>query len=324
MASAFNISTPRDSGLRRDYIFTMLLRTSSGLPTIALAVVLLATGMPAWAQSCGTSMPAAQSAPNTNLPAAQPAPTTNLPAAQNAPVGGNTSLSSGLVSYWKLDDASGTSAADSVGSHTGTWSGTLGSQWTTGKINGGGNFNGFNNFINLGASNAWSFTSAMTLAAWIKTTNTHEQRVIVFQRTAGSTAFGLDIGDDASGSDVNDGKAGGRYRTTGSGAGLAKSNVVVSDGNWHFLVMIINATTGTFYIDGVSAASVSDVSDAGTFSLTTDLATIGSFTSGLFFLSGSIDEVGIWNRALSASEVATLYNAGNGDPFGNSSCGFSH
>jgi hypothetical protein len=63
--------------------------------------------------------------------------------------GGDTSLAGGLVAYWKLDDASGTTADDSVGSNTGTWNGTLGSQWTTGKINGGGNFNGTDNYVNV-------------------------------------------------------------------------------------------------------------------------------------------------------------------------------
>jgi hypothetical protein len=48
------------------------------------------------------------------------------------------------------------------------------------------------------------------------------------------------------------------------------------------------------------------------------------FEISSFPFKGKIDEVGIWNRALSASEVATLYHGGSGNPFGNTSCGFSY
>jgi hypothetical protein len=46
--------------------------------------------------------------------------------------------------------------------------------------------------------------------------------------------------------------------------------------------------------------------------------------AGIGTIAGTIDEVCVWNRARSASEVSTLYHSGSGNPFGNSSCGFSY
>lgn len=268
MISAFRVSSLRDSELRRDYGFSMLPRTSWGVPTIALVIVLLATGAPAWAQSCTvtttTALPAARSAPVTNLPAAQPAPTTNLPATQSAP-GGNLGLMSGLVTYWKLDEASGTSATDSMSSHTGTWGGTLGSQWTTGKINGGGSFNGTNNYISA-SWNTLTLNADRTISAWFKTNNT----------------------------------AAANWVSWGANSSNQLSQIGIFSGGLGYLGYANDLTT------------------------TTSAINIGrAITASNYYLE-QLDEVGIWNRALSASEVATLYNGSNGDPFGNSSCGFSH
>ncbi|MBM2817717.1 MAG: hypothetical protein HW401_307, partial [Parcubacteria group bacterium] len=57
-----------------------------------------------------------------------------------------SNLSNGLISYWKLDEISGTTAFDSTGSNTGTLTGAT---WTTAKINNGLSFNGTSNYLNV-------------------------------------------------------------------------------------------------------------------------------------------------------------------------------
>jgi hypothetical protein len=171
---AFKVGTVSDKWLSQRLRLGMQAGMLPKIPTIALAIVMLVVAASGWAQICaGQLAPATPAAPGT--PAAPPP--WKAPA---APVqsGGDTSLASGLVAYWKLDDASGTSAADSIGSNTGTWNGTLGSQWTTGKIGGAGNFNGTNNYVDVGNSAAIKPQLPVTIAAWIYPTVLHTWNAI--------------------------------------------------------------------------------------------------------------------------------------------------
>ena len=76
----------------------------------------------------------------------------------------------------------------------------------------------------------------------------------------------------------------------------------IDDGNWHHIVFVQKPSSMEFYIDGVLDATVA-----------------ASYTRGLYFntigrdsvygtLNGSLDQVRIFNKALSAGEVTTLYN----------------
>jgi hypothetical protein len=137
---------------------------------LLVAAVLATVAASALAQSCSSTLPLPQLAPMTNLPPPALAPTTNLPAPQLAP-GSATGLAlgQGLIAYWKLDDGSGTSVADTKGSNTGTWQGTLGSQWTAGKLNGGGSFDGGTNYIGLGTPSGFD-AAPLTISLWFRTT----------------------------------------------------------------------------------------------------------------------------------------------------------
>ena len=96
-------------------------------------------------------------------------------------------------------------------------------------------------------------------------------------------------------------------------------NSLVNDGNWHHIVMTIDRVQshGTFYVDG---APITVINTAGVGDLTCSCIGIGSDPSGAYASGSSvtynIDDVGIWRRALSATEVAGVYAAGtNGSSF---------
>jgi hypothetical protein len=95
------------------------------------------------------------------------------------------------------------------------------------------------------------------------------------------------------------------------------SPTAVSDGAWHHLVGVFEGSTGKteLYVDGTLAASGSTalvtISPAANFLLAWDAHLS---TESIRYLAGSIDEVGIWSRALSAAEITTLW--GNGAGFG--------
>lgn len=96
-------------------------------------------------------------------------------------------------------------------------------------------------------------------------------------------------------------------------AGAAKSALSSSsynNGEWHLFVGTHDQSTVKLYVDGdveiVSAAAV------GARHPTTSEFTIGNLIGTSIRWTGSIDEVAIWNKALSAAEVMALYNSGAG------------
>ena len=83
------------------------------------------------------------------------------------------------------------------------------------------------------------------------------------------------------------------------------SGEILNDGNWHHILFKINNESWILYVDGIlKDTQFRQTSTNGT------ILTIGTGPDGS--TEGSIDAVGIWNRALSDSEVTALYNSGAG------------
>lgn len=86
------------------------------------------------------------------------------------------------------------------------------------------------------------------------------------------------------------------------------SNLTISDTNWHHVAVSVSGTQVVFYLDGVADTPIGYTS---TFVLTTNAA-IGARgdndARNAFF--GAVDELAIYNRVLSASEIQTIFNAG--------------
>lgn len=214
----------------------------------------------------------------------------------------------GLVAWWQFDEGSGTTVRDPVGGNTGTL--VNGPTFVPGKSGKALSFNGSSTYVNVGASNRWSFSNAATLSVWVKTTSPNYGRIIVLQRASQSSGFSIGYGENATGTAVNDGIPVGRYRN--GGAAYVKGITAINDGRWHNIIFVINNTLGTLYVDSASVATVHDVNTTNTFAFSSDFASIGTINGMDGFFSGSIDDTRIYNRALSAAEVAALYRAGSG------------
>ncbi len=84
---------------------------------------------------------------------------------------------------------------------------------------------------------------------------------------------------------------------------------VISDTGWHHAVVTFNGTKVVIYVDGLNKSSANEAGSV------TPLATpfeIGDSPGVSRYWNGSLDEVIIWNRSLSASEVKALYNYTSG------------
>jgi len=223
------------------------------------------------------------------------------------------SLTSGLVGYWTFDgaDVSGTSATDRSGnSNTGTL--TNGPVIAEGKIGQGLSFDGVNDYVNITSIPSALFANTtFTASGWFKT-STADRSILSQDNCDGGWFISMD----------SNSKLNVSLRTNGScGAGSASrvSAMNVADGVWHHFATVITTDTVTagnnninIYVDGVlNQGSLTAGTTYGTAG--DNKVQIGARYSGDRPFSGSMDETRIYNRALSAGEIQSLYALGQSD-----------
>jgi hypothetical protein len=202
--------------------------------------------------------------------------------------------SGGLVGWWKLDEASGTVAADSSGnSNTGTASGTT---IVAGKIGNARSFNGTSDYVAVGNPASLQIAGDITMCAWVYPTN-------------GGGSFIMSKGD-GSGSIYDYGLyiAGAGSLTFYYGAGLGIGSTAFTTPNvWQHACVVVYSNVATFYLNGVSYAG-------GAVSVTNHNQSLdigaagGSSPVSAWDFPGTIDDARVYNRALSATEITALYN----------------
>lgn len=226
------------------------------------------------------------------------------------------SLLDNLVSWWKLDEASG-QRNDSHGTNHLTDVNTV--TQIAGKVGNAAQFTAGNSENLTVADNAsFAFTTAFSLCFWIRmptlATNHCFAGKWTFQTDGG---WAIQSGNTASTSIT-------AYIATSAadastGCRMGYNNVLVAD-TWHHVAMVYDGTlTGNanrlkVYVDGVSKAQTV-VLGAVPASLQSDGAALnfGRWGGALTrYLTGYMDEVGLWSRALTSAEVTFLHNSGNG------------
>lgn len=216
---------------------------------------------------------------------------------------GTGRLESGLVGYWGLDDGSGTSATDSsTNGNTGTL--TNGPTWTTGQIGGAVNFDGTDDHITAGAPTALNMTGAMTVSAWIypETFGGGGGKGRIIDKDGNATTgfiFAVDNVTVASGFAF-------MVNTTVAPRFLGAANTITLNTWQHVTATLDGNKIATLYKNGmkVASASVSEFPTTGS----NNFVIGGRTTDNARNFDGSIDEVRVYNRALSADEVGQLYH----------------
>ena len=181
------------------------------------------------------------------------------------------------------------------------------SMWSEGKYGCGISFDGVDDYVSVG--NGASLNSAKTISAWIKT-NSHDTSQSIFQKKQSDTGgqyYNLSISSaDNIAFYVNGAIA-------GNGIYSSADSIVI--GSWHHVVGTYDGSVLKLYIDGVSAATNVNLV-AGDYS-NSDSAFIGvhpNLVAQKF--NGLIDDVRIYNYALTATQVKTLFNQGAAVRFG--------
>lgn len=227
----------------------------------------------------------------------------------------------GLISYWKLEEASGT-RDDAHGPNNLTSVNSVGQG--TGIIGNCASFaTASERYLNItdAAQTGLDITGSFSISLWAKFTSAPgnpEARFLISKwvdTSAGSTTQGYRFFW------FNDGTNHLRIQnsTLGTDTGTFDyDNAAPSLNTWYHYVFVFNAAAslgsrGTLYINGSAITPTSDGLLGSVFNNAQDFRIGGNNPSSTTTdMDGLIDEVGIWNRTLSAAEVTALYNSGAG------------
>jgi hypothetical protein len=223
--------------------------------------------------------------------------------------------SSNLRGAWAFDEGAGTSTAD--GSGNGSTGNIIGSvAWTTGKSGAALAFNGTDGVVNAGARPALANMPAMTVSAWIKPTGTGETGYgrIVQKGNGTMTSVGFWMNMSNTG-----GLQFSVYMTPASVQRYTAGSIINMTGIWQHVVATWDGTTNGsgihIYRNGAEVAYGTTINGSG--SRVDDSAStlwIGNNDSGARTFAGAMDDVRIYNRALTAQEITDLYNSAGPPP----------
>lgn len=219
----------------------------------------------------------------------------------------NDQLTTGLVGLWSFDgsDLSGTTAYDRSGQGN---NGTLTNNPTVypGKVGQALSFDGTSSYISVPYAAIFApGGSQWTVSAWVRTSN---DGTILCESANGSSA--CDFTADHYGLRIVSGHAAFSF-SNGDFINIATGTSVVSDGKWHFIVGTRSASkTANIYVDGVLETTFTGTGVNGGIEVSIPLYIGSDDTAVSDGLNGSIDEVRIYNRALSVPEISALYNLG--------------
>ncbi len=210
-----------------------------------------------------------------------------------------------FVSYYKLDEEAGSTGTiyDATGTNNGT---NVGATNTTGKIKYGYDFDGSDDYIDIG--DYIGGKDALSISIWIYPDSTSElQSIIGYYDYCGN--------DRALVIELVDGNL--RVRTYSSGTtqiGTSLSTSTIPTNAWTHVAWTFDKTDKLhLYING----ELEDTDDATNLAIhdSGNNVYIGKMNPNCAVTAnydGRLDEVGIWSRALNSTEVTQLYNGGDG------------
>jgi hypothetical protein len=214
-----------------------------------------------------------------------------------------TGVTTGLVGWWKFDEASGAVAIDAAAGNDGLLLG--GSSRVAGHLGGAVAFDGVTGRVDIGGTvpyathaAAFSFSAWVNLADW----STETPDIIQIRTDGTSSPFHVLFSNNASWDGVSTGDGDGSWIPL-------RTDVEPSLGAWHHVAVVYNGdgaltvASFRFFLDGVGQP----LEAASPYATQANQSRIGAAEDARNFWSGVIDDVRIYDRALSAGEIGELY-----------------
>ncbi|MHC4095219.1 MAG: lamin tail domain-containing protein [Planctomycetota bacterium] len=193
----------------------------------------------------------------------------------------------GLVANWKFDDGSGGTATDSAGTNNGTLNGDP--TWTSGRLDGALNFDGAGDYVTV-APVAALIGNTVTAQAWIRLSEYAMWSPILTQNAGNGYYFYVASGKPSF------------YIVVSPSYVQAISPEVINTNQWYHVAGTNDGSNLKLYIDG----RLKDTDSSTGYLGVNNIAKIGGEPGTSYYFTGLIDDVRIYNRAVSESEFQDI------------------
>ena len=255
---------------------------------------------------------------NRALSAAEIAQLYQLGAIKVAKSTATNNLASGLVGYWTFDGKDmyqNVADKSGLGNNGALQFGTSGNTSTSsmqvaGKLGQGLKFDGADDYVNINKNVSLQGQARATISAWIKLKASPPSTLnTIYSETTSTYYSRCTLGIDSGGKvdfiirDSDADPSGTRFDVY--------SNTVLKANIWYYITAVFDSVADShkIYINGVLGNTDTTARSAFGTSVTTNIE-IGNLDVNSYYFTGSLDDVRVYNRALSAAEVRQLYNLG--------------
>jgi hypothetical protein len=233
------------------------------------------------------------------------------PGQKKAVLGSTTAVPNGLVGYWRMDaaDIAGATLFDRSGSGI---NGTLANVSTVrGAVAQAGSFNGTTSQVSFSNGGFFNFGSNnFTICFGLSLGSTAAQASVVSSLTASNYSIHFAVNTDYNGNRYTGGYL---FEITNYSASnyiyFQNTNNIIPIGKWtHFCAIRTSAPTLNVYRNGIADTPTATSSTFSGSMLPWTYLELGSRADiGGWFMNGLLDDVRIYNRALSSAEVSDIY-----------------
>lgn len=208
---------------------------------------------------------------------------------------------SGLCGYWNFDESKGNTAGDSSGNNNDAR--IYGATWVKGKFGYALQFDGIDDYVDCGSDESLNITGAITIEAWVKPTKFGALQVII------STGNSYDMKDHQY--SLHFRRENKFMFARGDETKFDNLYSAMHDSSaWHHVVGVDDGAELRLFVDGekVDTKPKTVTPTPNVYKLK-----IGGYKIGGYYFQGLIDEVKIYNRALSDEEIRSQWNSQDSD-----------
>lgn len=212
----------------------------------------------------------------------------------------------GKISYWEFEEVSGTVAVDSCDENDGDIVGATIDQ--AGQVGKAYSFDGVNDYVDCDTNVNLNITGDLTISTWVLPNDVDKYQMVAgkWKDTEGSNLrqYALSI--------MNTDKPR-FYIGSGSSFDRVESSVAIDNTCWRHLVGVYNGTHLKIYVDGIERGSKETTQIITNQDIDFYIGRNYWAGSNAAYFDGLIDEVSVYNIALSDSEIQALYDSGDID-----------
>lgn len=227
----------------------------------------------------------------------------------NKPVTNNvvpSDLLSGLIGYWKFDEADGTTAYDETDNENNGVAQNLSVNSDDAKIGKAYDFTATNSRVYIPFDESIELDSSLTISLWVKIDVLGAYQLMQTYNNNYAQQYDYLLSVNSAGRI--------RFYCQNTDETLLQSytneGILSTDTYYHIVAIAKTGEPLKIYLNNVDVVTTASANWSGVFGVKSIISIGGNGTNT--GLNGRLDEVSIYNRVLTADEVEELYNSGNG------------